>query len=37
MKESALADGSPVISKAALIYGQMNEPPGARAASRSRP
>ncbi len=23
--------GSPVISKAALIYGQMNEPPGARA------
>jgi F-type H+-transporting ATPase subunit beta len=31
MKESKLADGSPVISKAALIYGQMNEPPGARA------
>jgi F-type H+-transporting ATPase subunit beta len=31
MKESQLADGSPVISKAALIYGQMNEPPGARA------
>jgi F-type H+-transporting ATPase subunit beta len=31
MSESQLADGSPVISKAALIYGQMNEPPGARA------
>jgi F-type H+-transporting ATPase subunit beta len=31
MSESTLADGSPVISKAALIYGQMNEPPGARA------
>ncbi|AUX23662.1 F0F1 ATP synthase subunit beta [Sorangium cellulosum] len=31
MSESKLADGSPVISKAALIYGQMNEPPGARA------
>jgi F-type H+-transporting ATPase subunit beta len=30
MSESKLADGSPVISKAALIYGQMNEPPGAR-------
>jgi len=32
MKESMLADGvTPVISKTALIYGQMNEPPGARA------
>ncbi len=31
MKESKLANGEPVISKAALIYGQMNEPPGARA------
>ncbi|MDQ3031119.1 MAG: F0F1 ATP synthase subunit beta [Myxococcota bacterium] len=32
MTESMLADGvTPVISKAALIYGQMNEPPGARA------
>src|SRR6188768_1428438 len=32
MKESMLGDGvTPVISKAALIYGQMNEPPGARA------
>ena len=31
MKESKLANGDPVISKAALIYGQMNEPPGARA------
>jgi F-type H+/Na+-transporting ATPase subunit beta len=31
MSESKLADGSPVISKTALIYGQMNEPPGARA------
>jgi F-type H+-transporting ATPase subunit beta len=31
MKESKLQDGSPVISKTALIYGQMNEPPGARA------
>jgi len=30
MKESKLGDGSPVISKTALIYGQMNEPPGAR-------
>ncbi|HWP76881.1 MAG TPA: F0F1 ATP synthase subunit beta, partial [Methylomirabilota bacterium] len=26
-----LESGEPVISKAALIYGQMNEPPGARA------
>jgi F-type H+-transporting ATPase subunit beta len=32
MTESKLGDGkTPVIQKAALIYGQMNEPPGARA------
>ncbi len=31
MTESKLASGEPVISKAALVYGQMNEPPGARA------
>ena len=31
MSESLLESGQPVISKAALIYGQMNEPPGARA------
>jgi F-type H+-transporting ATPase subunit beta len=31
MSESKLATGEPVISKAALVYGQMNEPPGARA------
>ena len=31
MTESLLDSGAPVISKAALIYGQMNEPPGARA------
>jgi F-type H+/Na+-transporting ATPase subunit beta len=31
MQESKLQSGDPVISKAALIYGQMNEPPGARA------
>src|SRR5205807_8801151 len=31
MMESKLSDGSSVLSKAALIYGQMNEPPGARA------
>ncbi|MDC3958283.1 F0F1 ATP synthase subunit beta [Polyangium jinanense] len=30
MSESKLESGAPVISKAALIYGQMNEPPGAR-------
>jgi F-type H+-transporting ATPase subunit beta len=30
MQESKLQDGSPVIAKTALIYGQMNEPPGAR-------
>jgi F-type H+-transporting ATPase subunit beta len=31
MMESTLDDGSQVLSRAALIYGQMNEPPGARA------
>jgi F-type H+-transporting ATPase subunit beta len=31
MQESKLADGTTVLEKAALIYGQMNEPPGARA------
>ncbi len=31
MSESKLSSGDPVISRAALIYGQMNEPPGARA------
>src|SRR5213076_3149551 len=31
MTESKLSDGNPVISRAALVYGQMNEPPGARA------
>src|SRR5215471_10029040 len=31
MQESKLSDGNPVISRAALVYGQMNEPPGARA------
>jgi F-type H+-transporting ATPase subunit beta len=31
MMESKLQTGEPVLSKAALIYGQMNEPPGARA------
>ncbi|MBM64607.1 MAG: F0F1 ATP synthase subunit beta [Myxococcales bacterium] len=31
MAEAELADGSTVLDKAALIYGQMNEPPGARA------
>lgn len=30
MKSSTLKDGSPVLSKAALVFGQMNEPPGAR-------
>jgi F-type H+-transporting ATPase subunit beta len=29
--EGKLKSGEPVISKTALIYGQMNEPPGARA------
>jgi F-type H+-transporting ATPase subunit beta len=31
MTESKLESGASVISKTALIYGQMNEPPGARA------
>ena len=31
MEESKLEVGSSVLSKTALIYGQMNEPPGARA------
>jgi F-type H+-transporting ATPase subunit beta len=31
MKESKLETGEPVLSKTALIFGQMNEPPGARA------
>jgi F-type H+-transporting ATPase subunit beta len=31
MQESVLSDGSTVLDKAALVYGQMNEPPGARA------
>ncbi len=31
MSESFLDSGEPVISKAALVFGQMNEPPGARA------
>jgi F-type H+-transporting ATPase subunit beta len=31
MKESKLESGEPVLSKTALVYGQMNEPPGARA------
>ena len=31
MNESKLSDGSTVLQKAALVYGQMNEPPGARA------
>ncbi|HJL18557.1 MAG TPA: F0F1 ATP synthase subunit beta [Sandaracinaceae bacterium LLY-WYZ-13_1] len=31
MTESKLDSGASVISKAALVYGQMNEPPGARA------
>jgi F-type H+-transporting ATPase subunit beta len=30
MSESKLEDGSTVIEHAALVYGQMNEPPGAR-------
>src|SRR5262249_20579424 len=30
-KEAKLESGDPVLSKAALVYGQMNEPPGARA------
>jgi len=31
MEDSKLADGSTVLDKAALVFGQMNEPPGARA------
>jgi len=31
MEESVLKDGTTVLDKAALVYGQMNEPPGARA------
>jgi F-type H+-transporting ATPase subunit beta len=31
MMEAKLADGSTVLDKTALVYGQMNEPPGARA------
>lgn len=31
MKDSKLASGEAVLTKAALVYGQMNEPPGARA------
>ncbi len=30
MKESKLESGESVLSKTALVYGQMNEPPGAR-------
>ena len=31
MKSAKLESGEPVISKTALVFGQMNEPPGARA------
>jgi F-type H+-transporting ATPase subunit beta len=31
MEDSFLESGASVLSKAALVYGQMNEPPGARA------
>ena len=31
MQESKLGSGESVLSKTALVYGQMNEPPGARA------
>jgi len=31
MSESKLSDGSSVLDKTALVYGQMNEPPGSRA------
>jgi len=31
MADARLSDGTTVLDKAALIYGQMNEPPGARA------
>jgi F-type H+-transporting ATPase subunit beta len=30
MQEAKLADGKSVLSKTVLVYGQMNEPPGAR-------
>ena len=35
LKEAKLFDGSSVLSKTALVFGQMNEPPGARAARRA--
>jgi F-type H+-transporting ATPase subunit beta len=31
MMDAKLSDGTTVLQKAALVYGQMNEPPGARA------
>ena len=31
MMQAKLSDGTTVLDKAALVYGQMNEPPGARA------
>lgn len=31
MSEATLADGTTVLDKACLVFGQMNEPPGARA------
>src|SRR5207237_5628538 len=31
LKDTKLSDKSTVLSKTALVYGQMNEPPGARA------
>jgi F-type H+-transporting ATPase subunit beta len=31
MQESVLEDGTTVLDKTSLVYGQMNEPPGARA------
>ncbi|MBI4064088.1 MAG: F0F1 ATP synthase subunit beta [Elusimicrobia bacterium] len=31
MQRTKLSDGSPVLSKTVLVYGQMNEPPGSRA------
>jgi len=31
MEEAKLSDGGSVLGKTALVYGQMNEPPGARA------
>ncbi len=30
MQESKMSDGQPVISRTCLVFGQMNEPPGAR-------